>query len=112
MVATGDAFHSECTVEALDRGVDVLTEKPMAIDESQCKAVLDALAPPALAGAPTSTVRRRSPSCYLPDARVWVGLLLSSPRPSAGALLPRPTSSEAGNTETTCSIKLWLTETK
>ena len=28
--------------EALDRGIDVITEKPMVIDEKQCRAVLDA----------------------------------------------------------------------
>ena len=29
-------------VKALDRGIDVITEKPMVIDEKQCQAVLDA----------------------------------------------------------------------
>jgi predicted dehydrogenase len=42
MVTTVDAFHSEYIVKALDRGMDVLTEKPMVIDEKQCQAVLDA----------------------------------------------------------------------
>ena len=42
MVTTVDAFHSEYIVEALDRGLDVMTEKPMVIDERQCQAVLDA----------------------------------------------------------------------
>ena len=41
-VTTVDAFHSEYIVKALDRGLDVITEKPMVIDEAQCKAVLDA----------------------------------------------------------------------
>ena len=41
-VTTVDATHSECIVKALDRGVDVITEKPMVIDEAQCQAVLDA----------------------------------------------------------------------
>lgn len=41
-VTTVDAFHGECIVKALDRGVDVLTEKPMVIDEKQCQAVLEA----------------------------------------------------------------------
>ena len=41
-VTTVDAFHSEYIVKALDRGIDVLTEKPMVIDEKQCQAVLDA----------------------------------------------------------------------
>jgi predicted dehydrogenase len=42
MVTTVDAFHSQYIVAALDRGIDVMTEKPMVIDEKQCKAVLDA----------------------------------------------------------------------
>ena len=42
MVTTVDASHAECIVKALDRGIDVLTEKPMVIDEAQCQAVLDA----------------------------------------------------------------------
>jgi predicted dehydrogenase len=42
MVTTVDAFHSEYIIEALDRGIDVMTEKPMVIDEKQCQAVLEA----------------------------------------------------------------------
>jgi predicted dehydrogenase len=42
MVTTVDAFHHEYIVKALDRGIDVMTEKPMVIDEHQCQAVLDA----------------------------------------------------------------------
>jgi predicted dehydrogenase len=42
MVTTKDAFHSQYIVRALDRGFDVMTEKPMVIDEKQCQAVLDA----------------------------------------------------------------------
>jgi predicted dehydrogenase len=42
MVTTVDAAHESCIVQALDRGVDVLTEKPMVIDEKQCRAVLEA----------------------------------------------------------------------
>jgi predicted dehydrogenase len=42
MVTPVDAFHSEYIAKALDRGIDVLTEKPMVIDEAQCRAVLDA----------------------------------------------------------------------
>ena len=42
MVTTVDAFHSEYIVKALNRGIDVMTEKPMVIDEQQCQAVLDA----------------------------------------------------------------------
>jgi predicted dehydrogenase len=41
-VTTVDAFHGDCIVKALDLGVDVITEKPMTIDEVQCQAVLDA----------------------------------------------------------------------
>ncbi len=42
MVTTVDAFHGECIVKALQRGVNVITEKPMIIDEKQCQTVLDA----------------------------------------------------------------------
>jgi predicted dehydrogenase len=42
MVTTVDGYHSEYIVRALDRGVDVMTEKPMTIDKKQCQAVLDA----------------------------------------------------------------------
>ena len=42
MVTTVDAFHSQYIVKALDRGLSVMTEKPMVIDEQQCQAVLDA----------------------------------------------------------------------
>jgi predicted dehydrogenase len=42
MVTTVDGYHSEYIVKALDRGIDVMTEKPMVIDEKQCQAVLDA----------------------------------------------------------------------
>jgi predicted dehydrogenase len=42
MVTTVDAFHSHYIIKALDRGIDVMTEKPMVIDEKQCQAVLDA----------------------------------------------------------------------
>jgi predicted dehydrogenase len=41
-VTTVDAFHAEHIVKALDRGIDVITEKPMVIDSAQCRAVLDA----------------------------------------------------------------------
>jgi len=41
-VTTVDAFHTDCIVKALDRGVDVMTEKPMVIDETQCQTVMDA----------------------------------------------------------------------
>ncbi|MEW6128010.1 MAG: Gfo/Idh/MocA family oxidoreductase [Acidobacteriota bacterium] len=42
MVTTVDAFHSQYIVKALERGIEVMTEKPMVIDEKQCQAVLDA----------------------------------------------------------------------
>jgi predicted dehydrogenase len=42
IVTTVDAFHSRYILNALDRGIDVITEKPMVIDEMQCQAVLDA----------------------------------------------------------------------
>jgi predicted dehydrogenase len=42
MVTTVDATHEACIVKALERGVDVLTEKPMVIDETQCQSILDA----------------------------------------------------------------------
>jgi predicted dehydrogenase len=42
MVTTVDAHHAEYLVKAMDRGIDVMTEKPMVIDETQCQAVLDA----------------------------------------------------------------------
>src|ERR1044071_10413371 len=42
MVTTVDAFHSQYIVNALNRGIDVMTEKPMVIDEAQCQAVIDA----------------------------------------------------------------------
>ena len=42
IVTTVDAAHAGCIVTALDRGLDVITEKPMVIDETQCRAVLDA----------------------------------------------------------------------
>jgi len=42
IVTTVDATHSQYIVAALDRGLDVITEKPMVIDEQQCRAVLEA----------------------------------------------------------------------
>jgi predicted dehydrogenase len=42
MVTTVDATHEACIVKALGRGADVLTEKPMVIDEAQCRSVLEA----------------------------------------------------------------------
>ena len=42
MVTTVDGFHSNHISRGLDRGMDVITEKPMIVDEKQCQAVLDA----------------------------------------------------------------------
>ena len=42
MVTTVDGFHGNYIVRGLDRRLDVMTEKPMVIDEKQCQAVLDA----------------------------------------------------------------------
>jgi predicted dehydrogenase len=42
MVTTVDGYHHEYLVKALNRGIEVMTEKPMVIDEKQCQAVLDA----------------------------------------------------------------------
>lgn len=42
MVTTVDSTHVDYITRALDRGIDVITEKPMVIDEKQCHAVLDA----------------------------------------------------------------------
>jgi predicted dehydrogenase len=42
MITTVDGFHSHYLVKALERGIDVMTEKPMVIDETQCQAVLEA----------------------------------------------------------------------
>ncbi len=41
-VTTVDTHHAEHIVKSLDRGLRVLTEKPMVVDEKQCQAVLDA----------------------------------------------------------------------
>jgi predicted dehydrogenase len=42
IVTTVDTTHAECIVRALERGVDVIAEKPMIIDDAQCRTVLDA----------------------------------------------------------------------
>jgi predicted dehydrogenase len=42
MVTTVDSTHVDFITKALDRGIDVITEKPMVTDERQVKAVLDA----------------------------------------------------------------------
>ena len=41
-ITTVDAHHAEYIVRALDLGIDVITEKPMTIDEKQTQAVVDA----------------------------------------------------------------------
>jgi predicted dehydrogenase len=42
IVTTVDATHADCIVRAMESGVDVITEKPMVVDEAQCRRVLDA----------------------------------------------------------------------
>jgi predicted dehydrogenase len=42
MVTTVDGFHSNYITKGLDRGLEVMTEKPMVVDEQQCQVVLDA----------------------------------------------------------------------
>ena len=42
MVTTVDGFHHEYIIKGLDRGIDVMTEKPMTTDETKCQAILDA----------------------------------------------------------------------
>ena len=47
MVTTVHSTHVDYITRALDRGIDVITEKPMVTDEKQVKAVLDAERRPA-----------------------------------------------------------------
>jgi predicted dehydrogenase len=42
IVTTVDRFHHEYIIRALDAGCDVITEKPMTIDDEKCHAILDA----------------------------------------------------------------------
>jgi predicted dehydrogenase len=42
VVATRDAVHHEQIVAALARGCDVVTEKPLTVDEAACRAILEA----------------------------------------------------------------------
>ncbi|MFV0605909.1 MAG: Gfo/Idh/MocA family protein, partial [Niabella sp.] len=42
MVTTVDATHDEIIVKALNKGFNVITEKPMTTDEQKCKQILDA----------------------------------------------------------------------
>jgi len=40
MVTTVDGYHSDYIVRALNRGIDVMTEKPMVTDEKQCRNIV------------------------------------------------------------------------
>lgn len=42
IVTTTDATHHQYIINALENGIDVLTEKPMTTDEDKCQAILDA----------------------------------------------------------------------
>lgn len=42
IVTTKDCHHHEYIIDALERGKDVIAEKPMTIDGPKCKAILDA----------------------------------------------------------------------
>ena len=42
IVTTVDSTHDRFIVDAMERGCDVITEKPMATDEAKCQAILDA----------------------------------------------------------------------
>ena len=42
IVTTKDSTHHEFIIKGLDMGCDVLTEKPLTIDEHKCQAILDA----------------------------------------------------------------------
>jgi len=42
IVATKDSTHHEFIIKALDTGHDVITEKPMTIDDEKCRAILKA----------------------------------------------------------------------
>jgi predicted dehydrogenase len=42
VVTTKDSTHDDMIVQALDAGVDVITEKPMTTDETKAKRILDA----------------------------------------------------------------------
>ena len=42
IVTTVDATHHQFIIEGLNRGLDVLTEKPMTTDEIKCQRILDA----------------------------------------------------------------------
>ena len=42
IVTTKDSLHHEFIIKGLDMGCDVLTEKPLTIDERKCQAIIDA----------------------------------------------------------------------
>jgi len=42
IVTTKDCFHHKYIIGALDAGIDVITEKPMTIDDEKCRAILEA----------------------------------------------------------------------
>lgn len=42
IVTTVDSNHHEFIIDGLDRGLNVITEKPMTTDEQKCQAILDA----------------------------------------------------------------------
>ncbi len=42
IVTTVDSTHHQFIIKGLDKGIDVLTEKPMTTDEDKCQAILDA----------------------------------------------------------------------
>jgi len=42
IVTTTDATHHQFIIKGLDKGIDVLTEKPLTIDEQKCQAIIDA----------------------------------------------------------------------
>lgn len=42
IITTVDRTHHEYIIKCLDFGIDVITEKPMTIDDQKCKAILDA----------------------------------------------------------------------
>ena len=42
IVTTMDRYHHEYIIRALEAGRDVITEKPMTIDDAKCRAILDA----------------------------------------------------------------------
>jgi predicted dehydrogenase len=42
IVTTVDALHHQFIIKGLERGIQVVTEKPMVTDEVQCQAVIDA----------------------------------------------------------------------